>query len=403
MRILATLGATTLALALLQAPSPAHADEVTVPPISSLSGSYAGTDPVGIAIDASGGRWIKSNDQVRYFPRGTTTATRTISGANALIGFTGALAVDTHGALYVPSNNAIKVFAPGANGNVAPFRTITGPNTGLSSVSGVDVDAEGFIYVTDTDADSLSVFAPSATGDAHPVSRIAGGRSQVINPVDVRRSGSTVWVVSPGNQSLLGFAVGADGNVAPRRVIGGYLTRLGTPQAVEVDNGGNIYVANGGWTDDQLLLFGPQANGNIAPARVVTVGGRSIAPNELAVDDRRRVHLANISFSTTDVLAAVRTVVPGAPRSPKVSGTATSTTRTVSWTAPAFDGYATITSYQVQVKAGTTVRFTKTLPGSARKVAVSRSTLGKGTRTAYVRARNVSGWSAWAKVSFVVK
>lgn len=403
MRIPAFLFATMLAFALLQAPSPAHADDVTVSPIPSLTGSYGGSDPVGIAVDASGGRWIKSNDQVRYFPRGTTTATKTIGGASALIGFTGALAVDTHGALYVPSNNSIKVFAPGANGNVAPFRSIAGPNTGLSSVSGIDVDANGFIYVTDTDADSLSVFAPSATGDAHPMYRIAGGRSQIINPLDVRRSGATMWVSNPGSQSILGFAFGAEGNVAPQRVIGGYLSRLSTPQGVDVDNGGNIYVANGGFTDDQVLVFAPTANGNVAPARVVTVSGRSIAPNEIAVDSRRLVHLANINFSTTDVLPAIRTVVASAPRSLKVSGTSTASTRTLSWAAPSFDGYATITQYQVQVKAGTTVRVNKTLAGGARKLALSRSTLGKGTRTAYVRARNVSGWSAWAKVSFVVR
>ncbi len=401
LRTLAALGTTALLSALLQAPPPALADDVTVAPI--MSGPYSGSDPIGVAVDASGGRWIKANGHVRYFPRGSTTASRDITGANADIDSTAALAVDAHGALYAPSATVIKVFAPGANGNVAPFRTISGANTGLSGVSGIDVDADGYIYVTDATSSSLSVFAPSATGNAFPISRIIGGRTQLSGPADVRRYGADVWVASTGSDALLAFAVTDDGNVAPRRVIGGYRTRLDGPAGIDVDNGGNIYVATPGFVEDQVLVFAPGATGNAAPARVVTVSGRNYGPNEIAVDSRRQVHLANIYWGSTDTLAALRTVLPGAPRSPRVSGLATATTRTVSWLAPAFDGYAPITSYQVQVKAGTTLRFSRVLPGSARAVAVSRAVLGAGARTAYVRARNVSGWSGWAKVAFVVR
>lgn len=399
MRILATVAATALALISLQVPSPAQADEVTVTPI--LSGSYAGSDPVGVAIDPSGGRWIKSNDALRFFPAGSTDATRVITGANAAIGFTGGVAVDAQGWIYVPSPTGIRIFEPWANGNWTPGRIITGANTGLASVSGVDVDAEGFIYVTDTSSDSVLTFAPSAVGNAFPIARISGGRTQLVDPADVRRSGDLIWVTSNSN-AVVAFAPGDHGDVGPRRIIGGYRTLLASPAGIDVDSSGHLYVANGSSTD-HLLVFAPTANGNAVPARVVTVAGRTSGPNEIAVDARRLVHLSNINASTSDTLAALRTTTPSAPRSVRVAGTATAATRTLSWLKPASDGFAAVTNYEVLVRAGSVQKYRKVVGPAVLSVKLSKSVIGPGTRTASVRSRNVNGWSPWTTVTFSVR
>src|SRR5436305_421106 len=60
--------------------------------------------------------------------------------------------VSTHppfGEIVVAGGTSIRVFAPGAHGNVAPVRTISGTNTGLEGGFGataVDLDAAGNIW-----------------------------------------------------------------------------------------------------------------------------------------------------------------------------------------------------------------------------------------------------------------
>ena len=102
--------------------------------------------------------------------------------------------------------------------------TISGALTGLVAPTGITLDANNVIYVTDPDNGAPSV-------------RI--------------------------------FAAGANGNVAPVRVISGALTQLSNPLDVKVDAAGNIYVTDFG--ANKLLIFAPGANGNVAPAVAITL------------------------------------------------------------------------------------------------------------------------------------
>ncbi|MGQ2910705.1 hypothetical protein [Aeromicrobium sp.] len=399
--VVATTASTATAVVLACLGAPAHADDVTVTPVQ--SGFFAGTDPVGVDVDASGGRWIVSNNAVRYFPVGSTTATRTIAGAATGFGYPNGVAVDADGSVHVidGSNDAIRIFAPGANGDVAPERVITGASTGIVSLSGIDVDAAGYIHVADAGASAVSTFAPSASGNARPLHRIVGPRTQLSGVSGVVRRGSLLWVVSSEADAAVAFTYGSSGDAGPVSVLGGSRSRLNNPSALAFDGGGNLYVTNND-AARHVVVFAPSSDGNATPARVVRVASRPNGPNGVAVDARRRVTLINISNSTTDVLPAVMTTAPSAPRSLRVSGTSRSRTRTVSWSTPAADGFTAVTGYDVRIMAGSKVVRSATRSATQRSYAVSRSALGKGKRVAMVRARNAKGAGAWAKVTFSV-
>jgi len=80
------------------------------------------------------------------------------------------------------SKDGILVFSAGTTGNSSPARIISGPATRVRFPQGVAVSATGFIYVS-TQQDSGSnmmggvqilIFAPAANGNVAPVSGIDG-------------------------------------------------------------------------------------------------------------------------------------------------------------------------------------------------------------------------------------
>lgn len=94
---------------------------------------------------------------------------RYIGGSNTGLATPVQMALDSQGYLYVAnhgngSNGTVTVYAPNANGNVAPVRTITG--AGVSNVGGIAIDKFDNLYVF---SGSISVFAPGADGNATPV------------------------------------------------------------------------------------------------------------------------------------------------------------------------------------------------------------------------------------------
>ncbi|MBW9205390.1 fibronectin type III domain-containing protein [Mumia sp. zg.B17] len=105
--------------------------------------------------------------------RGRATPIRVIKGpATGLVGPEQGhqLAVGPDGRVWASkiSSSALVAFAPGARGNVAPAVRIDGPRTGLSPRGALPrVDAAGRVYALQQGR--VSVFAPSANGDVAPL------------------------------------------------------------------------------------------------------------------------------------------------------------------------------------------------------------------------------------------
>jgi hypothetical protein len=130
------------------------------------------------------------------------------------------------------------------------------------------------LYVGNRGNNSITVYSQNANGNAAPIRTIAGPNTQLNFHVGVGRTGQisqdaagNLWVAN-GTASILIFAHGASGNVAPIGILGGPLTGIVYATALTVDKvTGKIFVfnENGETGQSQLLRFPPGAVGNVAP------------------------------------------------------------------------------------------------------------------------------------------
>ena len=194
----------------------------------------------------------------------------------------GGVAVDNTGNIYVTNENTnvIAIFAAGSNGNLSPAATISGSNTGMGNPTGIALDSGGNIYVANNAAKtaSITVYPAGSTGNVIPTSSFAPCSKR---PFDVKVDGSGNIYVACAEGAINVFAPGASGAPTPIASISGSNTGMSTNtvSAIALDSARNIYVANSsnftsnGFTGDSLgsiLMFAAGSNGNVAPNATVT-------------------------------------------------------------------------------------------------------------------------------------
>jgi LPXTG-motif cell wall-anchored protein len=108
----------------------------------------------------------------------------------------------------------------------------------------------------------------AVTNVTSPSSTISGANTGLATPADVAYdSAGGIYVAnsawSGGTASVAYFASGAQGDVAPTRIVTGNLTTLSHPAGVAVDEN-YLYVSDFGVTS-RLLVFSITATGNVAP------------------------------------------------------------------------------------------------------------------------------------------
>ncbi|MDQ6839463.1 MAG: hypothetical protein M3137_14340, partial [Actinomycetota bacterium] len=176
-------------------------------------------------------------------------------------------------------------FASGANGNVAPAVIVGGQaNSTLDTLSGIAQDSSGNTYVALPNPNAIAVFAPGASGDVAPISRLVGGNTGLSSPQGIVVKNNKLYVAngpfagggSSGPQSIsvfnLPLAPGIN-NVAPVAVIAGANTGLDAVFGLAVDSSGNIFVAN---LNNKVLEFAPPPPSsyasptNVAPIFTIT-------------------------------------------------------------------------------------------------------------------------------------
>ena len=204
---------------------------------------------------------------------GNVAPIRTVGGSNTQMSQLYGIAVDSSGTSYLSDLRAAIVteYAPGASGNVAPLRSITGGNTGLSGPLGLAIDSAGDLVCANFFANTITVYAPGASGNATPIRTIAGGNTGMSGAVyDAVDSSGRLYVSNHTAQTVTVYAAGANGNVAPIATIAGPNTGLVNPWGVLVDANGLIYVdTNAGGGNDSIVVFAAGANGNVAPLRTI--------------------------------------------------------------------------------------------------------------------------------------
>ncbi|MBV8600151.1 MAG: hypothetical protein JO359_01165, partial [Candidatus Eremiobacteraeota bacterium] len=218
-----------------------------------------------------------------------------IAGPNTgLSGCQNGVAVDAAGNLYVAdiTNNPplypggqVAVFAPGAQGNVAPARVIAGPAANLHSPTGLWLDGAANVYVADSALGyaginpDVQVFAAGSAGNVASMRTISGSNTNLAQPEGIVVDGAGfLYVANDTSDSITVYGPGASGNVAPVRTIAGTLTQLDVPQGLAVDAAGYLYVGNSDVNKNApILVFAPGANGNVPPVQTITINTPSYA------------------------------------------------------------------------------------------------------------------------------
>jgi len=202
----------------------------------------------------------------------------------------------------------VLVYAAAASGSATPVRTIVGSSTSFLTVSEVAVDSSGLLYVlTDLPAPMVAVMAASANGVASPLRMITGPATQISGGslgIAVAPSG-TLYVsntgegVGPG--AVLAFTPTANGNAAPARVISGGSTGFGALYGMDTDSSGNLYVLSIGLPIAPGVMttieeFAPTANGNVAPIRMIGGSNTGLTDsNVMRVDNSTGTIYASIA------------------------------------------------------------------------------------------------------------
>jgi serine/threonine protein kinase, bacterial len=210
------------------------------------------------------------------------------------------LAVDSSGQIYVANamstNNNIVVYSSTANGQSTPVRLIQGTLTQINNLASLTVDATGNIYATaqanagaGTAPGLLLMFAPSANGNVAPA-RVLTVTSGIFDGVAVD-FGLNVYAVEEfpagTNPAIVEFAAGAVGAATPIRSISGPVTDIGIPGGLRCDNAGNLFVTNALVTSSSIsfsvLGFNSVASGNIPPTIQFSSTDWTAAAPELAL------------------------------------------------------------------------------------------------------------------------
>lgn len=259
------------------------------------------------SVDSFGNIWVTANllgegagpnYAARYAPTasGNTAPEEIITGATLpggvnLVLEVLAVAVNASGQIYVLNDEStsstqdrygqVLIFAAGAHNVATPVGVLAGTQTQLGGSAGMALASDGTLYVSNTGANptyfdgSITIYAPGAQGNVAPTRVIAGHNTGLVDPVGLALDSAGYLYVAngyfitdqTGNNTFTGeilvFAPGANGDVAPVRTISGSNTLFtGPAYGIAVDSQGWIYV-----TDRDILVFAPGANGDIAPSQ----------------------------------------------------------------------------------------------------------------------------------------
>lgn len=231
----------------------------------------------------------------------------------------------------VNSRDSIMAYGPGRNANIAPDWLM-----GFQlSPHGIARDPAGRIYVTNYWINSISVFAPGATGVASPIAIIRGSKTGLDWPTGIAvDSKGKIYVVNGGSDfdvpprpgRIDVYAAGSNGNIAPIAVIVGNRTRLENPHAVVLDSSGKIYVTDSGDEEietkspPRVMVYSAGSKGNVAP--ITSISGERTDlwfPVGIGVDTSGKLYvISNVSLGgrfgapNDDYESRVTVYAPGA-------------------------------------------------------------------------------------------
>lgn len=195
---------------------------------------------------------------------GNISPIRVISGSRTQISDPVELAVDPKGTVFVLTRRPASIveFSPGASGNVVPQTVLTGPHTGLLEPVGLALGYGDAVFLADK-MSGVEIFRSGASGDASPTTTYGRqyGIGADISGIGVDLLGQIFYASSESNSvtTIQGVAPGY-GMLSYK--LAGPQSHLNGPKSLSVDGYGRIYVSN---RDNSVLFFASGARGDIAP------------------------------------------------------------------------------------------------------------------------------------------
>jgi sugar lactone lactonase YvrE len=229
-------------------------------------------------------------------------AIRAVKGLNTGLGDPIAVTRDGAGRSYVTdfSADSVSVFAPNATGDVAPVRILKGATTTLDGPESMAVDDNGFLYVANVVTSSVLEFSPGASGNVAPANSFGTGGGTFALTLD----DSGQIYVGNGAGIVKVFGPNASGaGPTPLRTITGASTQLTNVLGLFVDDAsGRLWAANG--AGDSVLAFAPTATGDQAPTRLIKGDQTGLdEPRGVTVDSAGRIYVTNAGSNTVSVFA----------------------------------------------------------------------------------------------------
>lgn len=249
-------------------------------PVATISGAGTGlAGPTGVGVDARGDVFAANataSTITEYAPgaSGDATPIATIGGSKTGLDTPSSLTVSgTNVWVTDPADNLVEAFSAGSSGNILPAMTLSGATTKLDhpvQVSSVGSFNEIWVLNTpSTGAPSLDLYVGEG-GDARPVSRIAGARTDLTGADAIQANvDDRVDVAIGATNTVAEFSVDfGGGNRRPELTLHGAATGLDQPDGLAIDAAGRLSVLSAG--DHSVRTYAFRARGNTAPIRSLT-------------------------------------------------------------------------------------------------------------------------------------
>jgi hypothetical protein len=193
----------------------------------------------------------------------------------------------------------------GSSGRPVPSQAASALVSAMSDRAASRIHRENdALYVANADGNSITVYALDAVGSAEPLHTIAGPHTGLNHPQEIAVDASgMIYAVNGDLSTVRVYRPRADGDVPPSRTISGPATGFVAIEGIAADASRAFYVTNvnGAQRAGSVEMFGPDANGNVAPTKTFSTDGEPALG--IALDTRGGVVVGLASFTQSTVNA----------------------------------------------------------------------------------------------------
>ncbi len=291
-----------------------------VAPTATIKGSATGlTYPISIALDAAGDIYVGNTSRyvdphvnfpasIEMFSAGSSgnaMPSAVIAGSETNIGYPHGIAVDSQRNIYETGFSlsqgsefsTINVYRAGSTGNIAPSIVFDAPGPGLSPENAIALDANGNLYVSNVAGGPagtgiVTVYAAGSIGNVAPINTITSSSTEISSSQAIAvDAGGRIYVANQTENSVGIYAAGSYATGPPIATISGTDTGLDFPFSLGLDANDDIFVLN---ANDTVTVYAAGEVGDTPPTKTISIdtSGNNV-PTAIAVSPAGALYVAN--------------------------------------------------------------------------------------------------------------